>query len=412
MKKIISIIVAVALVIGGGAAAAYYVYQNYFNPQAELVRMMEAMQNVQSVRFDGAAQATDVVVEKTDDLYAEQYGMFLGDGEQDVTLEAEGVLVASGEEEFDLDVEFSISSEADEGTLSAEIRKINKTVYLKVGEIGELEELLGSEVGGQWIIFDEDQFSGLTEQVAETESDELTPEQEAELEELLMSTKLVTVVGATLTEIVNSHSTRVFEVVPNPDGIRVYSLESIRIIEEREPTSDEREEIEEMIDAIEDLTGKLWIENRTHLLHRASVNGEVETPDGSSFNLTATVELTDHNANIEITKPEDALSFAEIIGAAFGDMFGGLPSASEGFSGTTVDPSAEAEDLYDYDDFEDYTTDTDGDGLPDITESFYGSDINNPDTDGDGINDGDEVANGDNPAGDGGLFNFGLPPEL
>lgn len=409
MKKIITIVVAVVLVAGGGAAAAYYVYQNYFNPQAELARMVEAMQNVDSVRFDGAAQATDVVVEKTDDLYEEQYGMFLGDGEQNVTLEAEGSLVASGEEEFDLEIDFSISSETDEGVLSAEIRKINKVVYLKVGQIGELEELLGSEVGGQWIMFDEDQFSGLTEQVAETETDELSSEQEAELEELLMSTEVVTVVSATVTEIVNGHSTRVFEIVPNPDGIRIYSLESIRIIEEREPTAEEREEIEEMIDAIEDLVGKLWIETGSHLLHRASVNGEVETPDGSSFGLTATVELTDHNTDIKIEKPEDALSFVEIIGAAFGDAFGGLPSAGEGFSGTTVDPYIEAEDLYDYDDIEDYTTDTDGDGLPDMTESFYGSDINNPDSDGDGINDGDEVANGDNPAGDGNLFNFGLP---
>jgi hypothetical protein len=118
---------------------------------------------------------------------------------------------------------------------------------------------------------------------------------------------------------------------------------SIRIIEEREPTSDEREEIEELIDAIEDLTGKLWIEAGTHLLHRASINGPVETPDGSSFDLTATVELTDHNNDIEIEKPEDAMSFAEMIGAAFGDMFGGLPEASEGYYGTAVDPSVEAE---------------------------------------------------------------------
>jgi hypothetical protein len=44
-----------------------------------------------------------------------------------------------------------------------------------------------------------------------------------------------------------------------------------------------------------------------------------------------------------------------------------------------------------------------------MTEGFYGSDVNNPDSDGDGINDGDEVANGDSPVGDGSLFNFGLP---
>ncbi len=41
--------------------------------------------------------------------------------------------------------------------------------------------------------------------------------------------------------------------------------------------------------------------------------------------------------------------------------------------------------------------DTDYDGLPDWKERLYGSDINNPDTDGDGTNDGAEVRLGRNP---------------
>jgi len=416
MKKIITIVVAVVFVGGVGAAAAYYAYNTFFNPQAELARMVEAMQNVDSVKFDGAAQATNVEVEKTDDLFSEEYGMFLGDGSEDVTIEAEGVLVSSGEEEFDLAVKFSLTSDEEDAEIAAEIRKINKVVYLKIDEIGELGDMLGADFGEQWIMFDEDQFGDLTSEFAEEPDDELTPKQEAELEALLKSSKVISVVTASVTELVNGHATRVYEVVPNPEGIRSYTQGSIRIIEEREPTSDELEEIEEFIDAIEDLTGKLWIEVGTHLLHRASVNGEVETPDGSSFDLTATVELTDHNEDLEIEKPEDALSFAEMIGAAFGEMFGGLPMAEEGFSGTEVDTTDDETgfyDEYDYDydleELEDYVTDSDGDGLPDMTEGFYGSDINNPDTDGDGVNDGDEVANGDNPTGSGSLFNFGLP---
>ena len=46
--------------------------------------------------------------------------------------------------------------------------------------------------------------------------------------------------------------------------------------------------------------------------------------------------------------------------------------------------------------------DTDGDGLVDLIETdFFGTDPNNPDTDGDGYNDGDEVENGYNPLGEG-----------
>ncbi len=47
--------------------------------------------------------------------------------------------------------------------------------------------------------------------------------------------------------------------------------------------------------------------------------------------------------------------------------------------------------------------DTDGDGLPDVEEEIYGTDKNNPDTDGDGYKDGEEVRNGYNPLGEGKL---------
>lgn len=51
----------------------------------------------------------------------------------------------------------------------------------------------------------------------------------------------------------------------------------------------------------------------------------------------------------------------------------------------------------------DYGTDTDSDGLTDDQENYFGTDINKPDTDGDGFKDGDEVENGYNPNGTGSL---------
>lgn len=53
---------------------------------------------------------------------------------------------------------------------------------------------------------------------------------------------------------------------------------------------------------------------------------------------------------------------------------------------TAVDEKNELEDI-----------DTDGDGLSDWEESLWGTDPNNPDTDGDGTNDGDEVAQNRDP---------------
>lgn len=51
----------------------------------------------------------------------------------------------------------------------------------------------------------------------------------------------------------------------------------------------------------------------------------------------------------------------------------------------------------------DQGTDTDGDGLTDDQENYFGTDINKADTDGDGYKDGNEVKNGYNPNGEGKL---------
>lgn len=51
-------------------------------------------------------------------------------------------------------------------------------------------------------------------------------------------------------------------------------------------------------------------------------------------------------------------------------------------------------------DFESFLNDSDNDGLPDAMEDYYLTDPAIPDTDGDGINDGEEVEKGTNPLGD------------
>ncbi len=56
--------------------------------------------------------------------------------------------------------------------------------------------------------------------------------------------------------------------------------------------------------------------------------------------------------------------------------------------------------------------DQDQDGLNRLLETFYGTDQTVSDTDGDGMNDGEEVLRARNPNGNGSLFGFGLGKNL
>ena len=91
-------------------------------------------------------------------------------------------------------------------------------------------------------------------------------------------------------------------------------------------------------------------------------NSNIDASYDISFDLT----MFDFDEPVEIFKPEDAEDLSDVIKEIFGvfDLTKG---------------------------------DSDLDGLTDDMEDHYGTDINNPDTDGDGYPDGDEVDNGYDP---------------
>lgn len=84
------------------------------------------------------------------------------------------------------------------------------------------------------------------------------------------------------------------------------------------------------------------------------------------------VSYSEFNQSVIIEKPEGAVNFFKDLGNL--GFTPGLGSANNSGS------------------------DTDKDGLEDYMESYYQTDLNNPDSDGDGYKDGDEVKNGYDPA--------------
>lgn len=195
-----------------------------------------------------------------------------------------------------------------------------------------------------------------------------------------------------------------FKVRPEPLFFRgFYALaESLRL--GRELTDAERSAIEVRFADIAPEDGELWIGKSDRQLHRARFRFRID--DGrrrGTFDFG--VELSRFDEPVKVAGADgtiqDATPFLESLLLGLRDHLplakvGEVQRESSVASGLPVQIIAEDR------------SDPDHDGLPNMLEVFYLTDPANADTDGDGMNDGDEVAAGRNPSGPGALFDFGL----
>ena len=119
-------------------------------------------------------------------------------------------------------------------------------------------------------------------------------------------------------------------------------------------------------DSIEDSRGE------TRKYTDLEKENDVEIGGDNSLNFKMNLSLSNFNQPIKITRPEEAENLVEIIEETFGGFMEGMTPSNSG-------------------------PDSDNDGLSNEMEEIYGTDKNNPDTDGDGFKDGEEVKNGYDP---------------
>jgi len=145
-----------------------------------------------------------------------------------------------------------------------------------------------------------------------------------------------------------------------------YTVDSEKFIDlvkkSGEFTDEDISEIKSYIENNVELTGEIWIDTEAMLPYKITAHGTVNDEE-NDIDIAVNVDLTftSFNKRLNIQEPKDA-----------------------------IDVMAQYRD-------------DDGDGLLNGREEFYGSDPTNPDTDGDGFNDGLEVRNGFNPISTGQL---------
>lgn len=204
-------------------------------------------------------------------------------------------------------------------------------------------------------------------------------------------------------EKIGSMDTRVMDVRLSRDATNAALLALARARSGSDPTDTERLRAADLSDGLARLSYRVWIGVEDHRLYRLQAGGTV-APTGTNtvIPIDLSIELAEYDASFAVETPNHPLAFRTILRS----VFGLLPDASDRIA-SSLNSAVSATASLPHISFP-TTNDVDGDGLDAILETFYGTSAQNPDTDSDGISDGEEVRLGRNPRGRGSLFGFGL----
>ncbi len=401
MKHFLTLLLSGVLAVMAFVFAAYLVFTS-FRPEREMELMLREMAQLQTVRYDaGFSWSQDV-----------------GGNRVSTTLYGTGQIDASQAENVEHATKFRVvhlSEDASYQDLSGELRKVDSQTYLTYEAPGP--DVEGVDFEKQvWVAFASGELPGwgsvlpgLNAPVESmTDTGAWTVEGVERLRTLIPLMDLFYVDHNGLTQIIDGANTRIIDGRFDQDAVEAFLLDWVRAKEGQQPTDAHRVLAAQQAEKVSRMTLRFWIGTQDHLLYRLQgAGGFVQEDTHELMPMDVRIELSAHNEPVDIEKPEEnTVAFTQVLqglsgglqgsdGATFGDR-------QDGHEAVVADsarlPVTEVEQ----------SNDPDGDGLDNLLERFYGTDMNNPDTDGDGLTDGEEVHSGLNPKGNGSLFGFGL----
>jgi len=309
---------------------------------------------------------------------------------------------------------FHLDSSEEYADLAGEVRYLDSATYLTYIPPGPSIDAVSFDQPNVWVSFVNNELEvwgsiipGLTVPVFSSEKqDTWSSESIAQIRQIIPQAQIIQVIGEPKEEILEETEVWILDVKFYPERLRSFLLLMQESKVDRPASDAERIELAKRAQALESLSWRLWIDKNNHLLHRLQASGAVKEEGQSTLTLVdLIVEFYGFNEVFEVMAPvSNVFTLQQLLGVTFGF----LPKAGDAVDilskiGSPLGATARLPKV-----FSSASNDLDNDGLENILEGFYGTDLRNPDTDGDGMNDGDEVRNGQNPRGKGSLFGFGL----
>ncbi len=311
---------------------------------------------------------------------------------------AEGDIDLSQKPDFLYTGDFKIQTSTKGASAVGEIRNLASAFYLFISQAPTYGDVDLSAFADEWIYIPKT-FS-LDALFGKESPPDLSLEDLDSLREVLTQVDIVDVPETGIIELIDGDPCLPYSFVVDQNGMLIFLS---TLWEKQHDTALDLasfQTIQHQVFSMLDWKGTMWIGKKSFLLHRLKL-------DASNFSFT--LSLSDFNESVKISEPsEKSLTIQKAL-QSLGLNAEALPSSKERLNSVTEKSSQQS--TTGNEQFASSTTndDPDQDGLPNSLEIFYLTDSHNPDSDGDGVLDGEEVQKGQNPNGQGSIFSFGLP---
>lgn len=316
---------------------------------------------------------------------------------------------------------------SDEVKFGLEAKGDKKINYLRVTEMPDVPFVDVSKVINKWIKIDYStgtmaQLADLQNKIEDAQKKSaLTLDQEKQIKALFGKYDVLKVVKKFPEEKINNQKTYHYGFSLDKAELKKAVEEANKITNGEIVPENTMADFNEGVEALNMLDGEMWIGKNDSNLYRLSIASSSyggETGKKMFIGLSLVLNFNKFNEPVIIEAPADSMSIEELIKSIFGNASflakddSVLDSDNVGASSTEISLLGDVGEAVQAEitsstpilEESDLDNDSDGDGLTDYQETnIYHTDLNSPDTDGDGYKDGDEVKNGYNPNGPGKL---------
>jgi hypothetical protein len=325
MKKLITIIGGVALV---GILLVGLTGCLKLSPQKVIKKMLAEMSEVDSFSLDLNAEIDGSFPGVTS---LQMPGDSLEEGS--IAVRVDGDFSSKKEDSvayaMNVEINYNVGEEA-EGVKGA-FRYLDSNFYANLSEVPNIGFADLSTLKDIWYRFDMNSFDSTK---SEDSSTELSDAQMKKFKKLVKKIDFLKITEDYGVENLEGADVYHFAAKIDKKEMKKFAIETTKIMEDRDLSGEELDDLSNSLDAWEEIEAELWIGKKDYLLYRVMANGESKTDEAGSKSYEVTANLSDFDHNREIVKPENVREFdmMSLFMPSFSNLEGmeGLSTSSSG----------------------------------------------------------------------------------